>query len=75
MEPKYKLGDVVYFMHENKVHHSYIKEIRHGCVQICGIQRDIDREYIQYNVTDRDIDKYFDEKDLFETKQELIDSL
>lgn len=75
MEQKFKLGEEVFFLWNNRVLNRRVKRIIHGCDQICGVTHDIIKEYYLYNVDDREIDYDFNDKILFKTKQELLDSL
>lgn len=70
---KYDVGDSVWFMHNNKVQNKKIESI--------NVNMDSVGVYKYYNIVVHDLMpikqsmKKFEEKDLFETKKELLNSL
>lgn len=73
LKTKYNIGDAVFFMHNNKVNNSYVKNIE------VKVNPDSNGLYpephvsVEYHVTINNARYY--ECELFSTKEELINSL
>lgn len=76
IKTKYKLGDDVYFIKDNKIHKDEIIEIKHICTFFYESHETFNEETecdIFYVL--RRIKKEFKESELFETKEEIFESL
>jgi hypothetical protein len=66
VKSRFKIGDMVWFVSDNKVHH----------LKISGVEMSVDsREGTKVNYTFLHNDKELEESKVFSTKKELLESL
>jgi hypothetical protein len=70
---KFNIGDKVFYIHNNKLCKGVVRDI-HVLVFPVGLKRNISISYSIRNSFNIEIADFF-EKDLFETKEELINNL
>lgn len=72
MTPKFKIGDLVWLIRDNRIINQPISEVTHGCIDIDKyIYGLVEGEYILYNIRGINVS----ENEIFRTKKELIDHL